>query len=215
MPPVRPVSGSSGSSGDLTSTVPPVPPVQCEEIDASKYTVFHPTEDEYGSMVKGVPSNKLRKVQKCFERKETGHMVRADNEGRIQQLQTTSRPSNERPMPNFRIGQSVHHFWAPWMCSSSAIPKTMHKKARPKWYSALITGQPVWETGTYGGAEFEGWHYTAHWWNGQRDDCRTPEYALMALPPVALEQGRVHSAGLVSEQSPDPDFYVDFNANRK
>jgi predicted P-loop ATPase len=33
----------------------------------------------------------------------------------------------------------------------------------------------------------------------------------MALPEQ--EEGRVHSAGLVKDQPPDPDFYVHFNTN--
>ena len=88
-------------------------------------------------------------------------MVQADNEAKIAQLQSSSSKEKERPPPKFSMGQSVHHFWANWMCSDD-VPKQLNKKARPKWYSALITSMPVWQTGTYGGAEFEGWHYTAH-----------------------------------------------------
>ena len=46
---------------------------------------------------------------------------------------------------------------------------------------------------------------------GRRDDCNTPEYALRELPKT--EAAREHSAGLLREQPPDPDFWVDFNKN--
>ena len=88
-------------------------------------------------------------------------MQHSDNESKIQQLQTTS-ARDERPPPLVKLGQSVHHFWVSWMVDATEPPKQMKQKQRPKWFSALITSQPEWEFGKYGGAEFEGWHYTTH-----------------------------------------------------
>ena len=134
-----------------------------KELEARKYQDLHPNEKDYANMVKAELSRKMRKLQSCFEKKETERMAQADTEGLIAHLQSSSCKEKERrPPPKFCIGQSVHHFWAHWMGCADETPKTMHKKARPKWYSALITSKPVWQTGKYGGAEFEGWHYTAH-----------------------------------------------------
>jgi hypothetical protein len=66
-----------------------------------------------------------------------------------------------RPAPQYRMGQSVLHFWASWMSGAAKLPSSISKKNRPKWYSAEILSPPTWrEEGTvYGGCPAVGWSY--------------------------------------------------------
>ena len=73
-----------------------------------------------------------------------------------------SESSSARPPPKFSCGQSVHHWWASWMCSTKTAPEKVKKKKRAAWFSAQIATLPQWETGVYAGVEYTGWHYTAH-----------------------------------------------------
>ena len=134
---------------------------QTREIEASAYTVLHPSEVEYEGLNMPRPSQKLRKLEKNFEKKEGEHMQHSDRESKLVEVLTAG-GRDERPPPKFQCGQTVHHFWASWMSEATAPPKQMKQKMRPKWYSALVTALPTWETGTYGGMEFTGWHYNAH-----------------------------------------------------
>ena len=42
--------------------------------------------------------------------------------------------------PKFRVGQSVHQWWAGWMMEAKEgdMPKTYKKNNRPAWYSAEV-----------------------------------------------------------------------------
>ena len=64
--------------------------------------------------------------------------------------------------PKFSRGQSVHHWWASWMCSPERAPQELKKKKRPLWYVSQIATLPQWEMGVYAGVEYTGWHYMAH-----------------------------------------------------
>jgi uncharacterized protein HemX len=43
-----------------------------------------------------------------------------------------------RPAPQFRSGQSVHHWWGTWFETAMEVPKLLNKKTRPKWYVSEV-----------------------------------------------------------------------------
>ena len=69
---------------------------------------------------------------------------------------------SSRPSLKYQFGQSVHHFWAPWMDDARESSLQQKEKARPKWYSAEIHSLLSWMAGTHGGIAWEGWHYRAY-----------------------------------------------------
>ena len=131
--------------------------------DPSTFKDRHPTDEEYLQMAKAEPSRKYRKLEEAMARNENKKMKTAALEcGSRDERVIESESSSARPPPKFSCGQSVHHWWASWMCSPERAPQQLKQKKRPAWFSAQISTLPQWETGVYAGVEYTGWHYTAH-----------------------------------------------------
>ena len=136
-----------------------------QTLNPSTFKDRHPTDEEYLQMAKAEPSRKYRKLEEAMARNENKKMRTAALESEWSSRDERvieSDSSSARPPPKFSCGQSVHHWWASWMCSPEKAPKQLKKKARPAWFSAQIATLPQWETGVYAGVEYTGWHYTAH-----------------------------------------------------
>jgi hypothetical protein len=113
-------------------------------------------------MVKDEPSRKSRKLMECMENRERKKMRMSDLES-MDTAPRSSSSSSTRPEAKFKMGQSVHHFWAKWMAGATEVPRQINKKTgRPAWYSAQIQSIPMWGQSTYGGVPFEGWLYHAY-----------------------------------------------------
>ena len=50
--------------------------------------------------------------------------------------------AESRPVPLFRSGQSVHHWWANWFETAMEVPPSVNKKTRPKWYVSEVMERP-------------------------------------------------------------------------
>jgi hypothetical protein len=129
-------------------------------IMAKKPLLCHPTQSQHHQMILGTQegmSKKLRKLEQGFVWQERKKMIEEDR------LSEQCGPSGmiSRPAPQYRMGQSVLHFWASWMSGAAKLPSSISKKNRPKWYSAEILSPPTWrEEGTvYGGCPAVGWSY--------------------------------------------------------
>ena len=135
-----------------------------QTLNPSTFKDRHPTDEEYLQMAKAEPSRKYRKLEEAMARNENKKMKTAALEcGSRDERVIESESSSARPPPKFSCGQSVHHWWASWMCSDITAPRQLNKKKkRPAWFSAQITTAPTWETGNYAGVVYTGWHYTAH-----------------------------------------------------
>lgn len=69
-----------------------------------------------------------------------------------------------KPEPKFRIGQSVHHFWAAWFpkCPPGSNPN-IKKRSRPAWFSGEISSCLGWQKDVpYGGALYTGFMYLVY-----------------------------------------------------
>jgi hypothetical protein len=70
-----------------------------------------------------------------------------------------------RPQPLFRVGQSVHVYWASWFagCGPGKAPLQLSGKKRPSWFSSEIVTCLGWKDDLpYGGTLHSGYAYVAH-----------------------------------------------------
>jgi hypothetical protein len=146
---------------------------------ANKRLLCHPTQSQQQGM-----SKKCCKVEQGFVWQERNKMIEEIS----------------RPAPQYRMGQSVLHYWASWMSGAANFPSPFSQKDRPKWVSAEILSLPIWmEEGTvYGGCPAVGWFYKVAVGTADRDF--VPEHAMMELP----DEGQMR---------PDPSFYVEFDTH--
>ena len=151
----------------------------------------HPTQSQQQGM-----SKKCCKGEQGFVWQERNKMI---EEYRLRE-QCRREGMISRPAPQYRMGQSVLHYWASWMSGAANVPRKFSEKDRPKWVSAEILSLPMWmEEGTvYGGCPAVGWFYKVAVGTADRDF--VPEHAMMELP----DEGQMR---------PDPSFYVEFDTH--
>ena len=145
------------SSSSVKSDVEP----NIKEYVGNKDLVLHPTEEQFEKLAVEKPSAKMRKAEEAFARNETQKMLLADSQSESVRLALAA----DRPpatQPKFEVGQSIHHWWAGWMNDCKEAPLQVAKKSRPKWYHGQIFSPATWMTESYGGIEYEGWHYKAY-----------------------------------------------------
>jgi hypothetical protein len=129
---------------------------------ANKPLDCHPTQTQHQQMIFGTKeemSKKLRKLEQGFMWQEGKKMKEEDRLS--EQCGSSSSGMSTRPAPQYRMGQSVLHFWASWMSGATKLPRSISKKNRPRWYSAEILSPPTWreEGAVYGGCPAVGWGY--------------------------------------------------------
>ena len=66
--------------------------------------------------------------------------------------------------PTYRAGQSVLWFWAPWFATAALdeAPETLKGRARPKWFTAVITAPAEARTAVYAGQNHNGQTYDVY-----------------------------------------------------
>ena len=112
------------------------------------------------------------------------------------------------PKPKFKCGQSVLHWWASWMESAPATPKTynrMHPTGRPAWFSATICSVKEYGTIRYAGEEIKDNLYNVFCWHGRHEVVRLKHFLwriLLTLTRYTIRrEGSCQTVGsLVSEE---------------
>ena len=107
---------------------------------------------------------KRQALERHWARAEGYHMERGDKESKTQQsldmLQDELRALREAklgpplPRPAFKHGQSVMQWWAHWMVSAVALPKTYKTTQRPAWYVGEVLSYAGYLQLRYAGQDF-------------------------------------------------------------
>ena len=121
---------------------------------------------ESKSMKKEDVSSDLFRAQTTLEESEriSGELLREAQE-LLKKAAMDAAEKDRRPPPKFRVGQSVHVYWASWFpgCPPGDAPTQLARKMRPSWYSSEIVTCLGWKDDLpYGGALHSGYAYVAH-----------------------------------------------------
>ena len=153
----------AASSSSVKSDVELEPNIKEYHVDKNDLAL-HPSEEEFAKLAVEKHSRKAQKTEEAFARNETKKMMLADSQSESVRLADLAQAADRPPatQPKFEVGQSIHHWWAGWMNDCKEAPLQVAKKSRPKWYHGQIFSPATWMTESYGGIEYEGWHYKAY-----------------------------------------------------
>jgi len=128
------------------------------KLDPKQFTFRAPTPKDVAFVLQSPEDQMSMHKRKLFEfyEEQEKKMLSTDIEVHLREQEY-----RKRPPPTFKMGQSVHHFWAGWFANTSEMPKQLKKKGHPKWFSGQVNGPAEWKTLDYASQTIEDWTYPA------------------------------------------------------